>query len=644
MAFSISGRIPGAVSARTTPAIIQRQGGLHYDVSIAELQFVYAITDQTPYTRETIDFHRQQIDTSPEPGEQSLSQWWVRDEDSWHRGAGINWYDPGSDGATRYRFHSSMGIDPWTKGEIKLHKKMDRQHSVASGQVAYAITGIVNGADCIFVVAEGSFYRYDGFGPTAYTSSPIPGTEPVVAGAKVLVGSTSGILAGDITGSSLSTLWTTSSGTLVRPWWAKSRIIAAKGPSLYDLTLAGGDLDAATALWTHPSSTFTWTDVTESPGAILASGYDGGYGFIFRFTIDTTTAGTGLPTLSKAIQTSEFPPGETVHAIQAYLGAFIAIGSSKGVRIGTLGADGVIQYGPLTISTTHPVRSLSARDSYVYAGIEADLDGKSGVARINIAEEITEDVNNSNVAVRSTLRYAWAYDAQAYVTGAVQSCTFLGLTDRVVVGIQGAGIYVQSASQYETTGYLTTGRMRFATSEPKSYQLVKMRANVGSSTTIAVSTIDFADVEKLCFTLNSGYNTDSDIALTTISEVPQSHASLKFVLTSTNDGLVTPFLQSFQLKATPVPRIQRLIQMPLQLQDREQDRNGAKYGYLGSAWDRLSALEAIEQSRNVIVVNDWTNGESFTAQIKSVRFQRVTPPARNEKNFGGILLVQLVKL
>lgn len=643
MAF-LTGRVVGQVSARTTPAIIQRQGGSHYDVSIAELSFVYAINDQTPYTRETIDFKRQQIDTSTEPGEQSLSQWWVRDQDSWHRGSGINWYDPGTDGATRYRFHSSMGVDPWTKGEVKLHRRMNQQHAATTGQLCYAASGVVNGADVIFAVVGGQFYRYDGSLSTVYTSVPVPGTEPAVAGAKVLVGSTAGILAGDVNGSSLTALWTTTSGFTARPFWAKNRIICALGPSLYDLTMAGGSIDSQTVLWTHPSTTFSWTDVTEAPGAILACGYDGGYGYIYRFVLDTTTGGAGLPTLSKAIQTSEFPPGETVHAIQAYLGAFIAIGTSKGVRIGTLSADGVIQYGPLTVTSTQPVRCLSARDTYVYAGIENDLDGKSGVARINLAQEITSAVNDLGVYYTPTLRYAWAYDAQIHTTGQVQSVTFFGVTDRVVAGVQGVGLYLQDATIYEPTGYLQTGKMRYATAEPKAFQLIKLRAAVTGTTAVEIRTIDSLDVERSCFTIKAGFNTDTDITLKTISDVLQPHAAIKLVFSSSLDGVVSPYVQSYQVKSTPVPRIQRLITMPLQLLDQEKDRSGAKFGYKGFAAERLAALEQIEQDRNVIIVNDWTNGESFTAQIKSVKFQRTTPPSKNEKNFGGLVVVELVKL
>jgi hypothetical protein len=644
LAFSITGKIPGAVSARTAAAIFQPQGGLHYDVSIAELPFVYAINDSMPYTRETIDFKRQQIDTSPEPGEQTLSQWWTRDEDSWHRGAGINWYEPGSDPTTRYRFYKSIGIDPWTRGQVTLENKMVQLQSTTVGNNAYATAAVVNGADCVFTVVGGQFFRSDGLTNTAYTSVPVPGTEPAVAGAKVLVGSTAGVLAGDVTGASLATLWSTASGNTARPWWVKNRIICAMGPALYDLTMAGGSIDSSTPLWTHPSTTWTWTDVTECPGAIIACGHDGGYGFIYRFVLDQTTGGTSLPTLSKAIQTATFPPGETVYSVEVYLGSYIAIGTSRGVRIGNIDTSGVIQYGPLTIETTKPVRALSARNTYVYAGIEADIDGGSGAARINLSEEITTDITNLSAATRSTLRFAWAYGVQSHTTGAVQSVAFLGVTDRVVLGVQGNGVYLESATLYESSGYIQTGKIRFATSEPKSFRLIKVRSQVLSSSSITVSTIDQADTVEECFTIGADFNSDIDITLKNIADVRQSHAAIKMKLTASSDNAVTPILQSYQLKATPIPRIQRLIKMPLWLMDKEQDRNGGKFGYAGQAWTKLQALEQMEQERSVVLVNDWTSGESFTAQIKAIHFQRSTPPARNQKNFGGVLLVELIKL
>jgi hypothetical protein len=214
--------------------------------------------------------------------------------------------------------------------------------------------------DVIFGVAGGVFFRHDGTTKTDYTGGAFtPATEPAVAGAKVLVGATGGVMMGDATGSTLSTLYT--DAALVRPWWAKSRVIMAKANALYEGTLAGGGAVLPTPIYTHPDTNFTWTAVVDAPDCILAAGYSNGYGYVYAFNLVTSgTAGTS-PTLDQAVQVAEFPPGEEVHALKVYLGTYIAIGTSRGVRIGQIGNNGRMQYGPLTVETTQPVRSLSSR-------------------------------------------------------------------------------------------------------------------------------------------------------------------------------------------------------------------------------------------------------------------------------------------
>jgi hypothetical protein len=244
-----------------------------------------------------------------------------------------------------------------------------------------------------------------------------------------------------------------------------------QGRHLYELTLAGRGISARRHL--HPPRLELDLDgVAEAPDCILAAGYSNGIGSIFAFNLVTSGTASGTPTLDQGVQVAEFPSGEEVHSIQVYLGTYIAIGTSKGVRIGVLGSNGKMQYGPLTITTTKPVRSLAARDHYVYAAIEADIDGYSGCARIDLAEEINL-INSAGYVTANSQRYAWAYDAQSHTTGVVYSVTFLGGTDRVVLAVDTNGIYLQSATDYETTGYLLTGRVRYATAENKTFSLIK---------------------------------------------------------------------------------------------------------------------------------------------------------------------------
>jgi hypothetical protein len=71
-------------------------------------------------------------------------------------------------------------------------------------------------------------FRHDGTTKTNYTGAPWnPTTPPVVAGGTVLIGGTGGIMSGPLLGPRWLSLWPDAG--LVRPWWAKQRIIASKG-------------------------------------------------------------------------------------------------------------------------------------------------------------------------------------------------------------------------------------------------------------------------------------------------------------------------------------------------------------------------------------------------------------------------------
>lgn len=625
----ISESIPTHISGRTSAPIYISKGVIA-DVAIAELPFRFALSDQNQYVRETADFKRQQIDTSQEPGEQTLAQWWVRDQESWHRGAGINYYEPGSnDGVTKHRYDSSVNIDVWTEGQATLVHKSPQALAATGGQNVYATPAKVGGVDVAFVIVGSTLSRHNGTTKTDYTGTA--GSEPVVAGSKVLTGTTAGILAGDTTGSSLAVLWA-SAGTAVRPWWAKSRIIAAKANILYDLTLAGGTLDGSTPkLYEHPDANWTWTGVTEAPGAILASGYSNGYGFIYRFTLTDGASGAS-PTMGGASQVADFPPGEEVHSIKSYLSTYLAIGTTRGVRVGVMQTDGGVQYGPLTIQTTSPVRCFGARDRFIYAGIEAGIDGMSGCARIDLSQSTSD------------LRFAYAYDANAQTTGQVQSVAFLGTTERVVLGVFAKGLYIQSATLYEDTGYILSGRLRYGTTEPKAFSRAKIRAAIPEGTGVSLTTVSELGTREFIIRLGGSFNTDEDLTLKSIADQGQAYAQILLTLDSSDDGLLTPTLNALQVKATPLPRIQRLIKYPLMIMDVEEDRNGSKAGRKGSASLRLAALEGLEQGHAEVLVQDFTRGESFSARIQSIQFVRDTPPSRNRKGFGGIVMVTVLAI
>lgn len=625
----ITESLPASLSARQVALQYQTQGAV-FDVSIGELPFMISPSDQTPYVRATAEARKQQLDTSPEPGEQTLSQWWTRSQDSWHRGAGVDWYEPGSQEETRYRYRSSVGVDVWTKGEARLLKKMALPLTVSSGQSAFATSAVVGGTNVAFVTQNGVVKRWDGSAATTYSGGTgTPATAVAVAGAKVLVGTNQTILIGDANGNTLADQVTDSAGAIIYPYWVKSRVIATRANKIHELTLSSTTLPG-TPLWENPDTGWTWTGVAETPTAILAAGYSNGHGAIYRFRLVDPGSGS-TPELGPAEQVAEFPPGEEVHSIRVYLGTYLAIGTTKGVRIGLIDSDGSISYGPLTVTTTKPVRALGARDSFVYAGVQEDIAGKSGVARIDLSQEIEGEQ-----------RYAWAYDVQTHDTGVVTSVAFLGSSDRTILGVTGKGIYLQSATEYEESGYLYTGNVRFATTVPKVFSLVQVRATIEDTAGVAVYTVTPSG-ETFTLRLDGDFNTDAEITLPTIT-APLPHLEAKVVLEASDDLLTTPVLESLSLKAVPLPRAQRVYQFPLLCLDFETDRHGNKVGWEGAAWDRIEELEQLEESGSVVQVRDTRTGEAFIGWITQVQFAGTQPPVKNKDNFGGRVSVTVTRL
>jgi hypothetical protein len=228
--------------------------------------------------------------------------------------------------------------------------------------------------------------------------------------------------------------------------------------------------------------------------------------------------------------------------------------------------------------------------------------------------------------------------------GVVTGIGFLGTSDRVALGVLGKGVYLQSDTLYEESGYVLSGRIRFGTSEPKAFNRCKIRAQIPGECGVALATISAAGDQENIIRLGDSWNTDEDITLKSIADTGQAYAQILLTLDSSDSGLATPVLESFQVKATPLPRIQRTVVYPIIIEDVEEDRRGNKTGKKDTAWPRLELLEGLEQGRSVITVQDFTSGEVFSAQIRQIQFTRDTPPSRNRKNYGGVAKVTLLKL
>jgi len=637
---TVGGIVP--LAGTTAPTTFEPTG-VRFDVSIGGVPFMLTSGKDTPYIRQTAPIQKPQFDVSPEAGEQTLDQYWIRSQASWHRGAGVKFYEPaatsssylwqpGEELVTEFRFESSAGVDVWTRDQATLLKRTAL--TGASAGLAYVTTGkLADGTDCVFTNETGFVKRRTAAGAsTSYTGSGGHLTAVAVAGSKILAGQAAGIDVGDANGSALAALWTIASGATVVPYWVKGRIIASIGPSLYSLTLTGGAIASTNIIHTHADPSWVWSSVTDGPAAIYAAGYSGAQSSIYKFTLQDAATGT-LPTLGQAYEVGVMPTGEQVTALRSYLGGYLGIGTNKGVRVALMDTNGNINYGPLVVETTYPVYDLEGHGSFIYAAVQEGIDGYTGAVRINLGQPLPHE----------DLRFAYAYDAQTHDNGVPSSIAFFGTTDRVVLGVTAKGVYTQSATLYEATGYILSGRIRYKTVEKKAFRLADLRARIPAGG-IVLSALDEGTAEVNLIALNSTAADGTSIGLT---QPVGNHEYLQFrtTLTCSADGLTCPTLQSLQIKALPAPRRQRLVQFPLNCGDKETDAAGVPVGYKGYAFERIQAMELAEENNVVLRVQDYTSNETFSATIEQSEFSRTSPRAADASgNFSGTLKLTLRKL
>jgi hypothetical protein len=107
--------------------------GYAYDIAIAGLPFFISPLDDSPYRRVTAQYRKQQIDQSREPGEQTLTGWWLRSQSSFHYGQGIKFFEPIQDESLRFQYTESKGLNIWEKGQATLLKDTYKSHLTTGG-------------------------------------------------------------------------------------------------------------------------------------------------------------------------------------------------------------------------------------------------------------------------------------------------------------------------------------------------------------------------------------------------------------------------------------------------------------------------------------------------------------------------------
>jgi hypothetical protein len=695
-----------------------------YDVALGGMPFIYAISDARPYLRQTAPYRKEQFDNQTEPGEQSLTGWWLRSQSSFHEGTGITFYDPALiPGEGTFQFADSKNVNVWNKGEVTLLNATTSGHvtthpiesngrsfqqlrSIQWTTSGTTYNGVLlhdgydvdkidsSGTETHFVDynagADDKVYAICDDGSTAFwvTNDTGPSGKLEVLKKSIDLDSTS----------AATSMFTAVGVTVVNAAmeYIKERIVMCVNSSVYEFSSNAGSLPSA--VYTHSDSDHIFTSITASGPAIYISGFSGIQSNIYKFTLNTN--GT-MPSLNQAVTAAEMPVGEIVQKIYYYLG-YMLIGTSKGIRVATVNdQDGSLAYGPLMVETDQPCYDFAARDHYVWCA--TSVDGAPGVIRIDLSSQL------------EPLVFAWANDIYYSGVSGVEttSCAFLGDTDRlafcteaksqftvttkartsnvatlttstshtITVGdvIYAIGVdstfdggpytvtaattnqisyttastatvastsatgftgvagysYLEEESKLATSGYLTTGYIRYNTLEPKNFKRLLGRGDFTYGG-LTLETVDENGTEYDVVTYDA---TVEPIEVTTSQPAgSREYLAYKFILTrDSTDNTKGPIFKGYQAKATIATPRQRVIKFPVYCYDVETDKYNVMFGYTDRARDRIQTLESIEQNGDVVTWQDLQTGESRQVVIEQVTFTRQTPPDRGFSGYGGII-------
>ena len=638
-----------AVDLNIATTAIWQNTGDYYDVAINGIPFLTDITDQHPYVRATAPFRKQQFDSQRDPGEQSLTGWWLRSQSSFHAGNGIQFYDPFANpfsttlASNSYRFNQSLGVSPWTFGQVTLLNKPSKILTTTSA--THMESAVVSGADKL-IVLDSAIKLVDASTSStlvaASTSAPIQTF--ATDGTNVYYLNTNKFVKQPLVGGASTDLYNApASITSSVMHWVKQRLVAGINNKVYEITGTGASTPPV--IYTHPDTAWKWTDIEEGGSAIYMSGYSGVNSAIYKFALDSTGA---MPTLTSGIVAAKMPEGEVIYQMYSHLGAYLMIGTNKGVRVALISdTTGNLTYGPLICETSTPIRGFAAQGQYIWCGtsVTDGVTNYAGTHRIDLSNEI------------DNLRFAVAQDLYAVDTpGATMDVAIFGASGRVAfiassTGSTGdLGIWLESTGEKYVSGWLQTGYIRYNTLEQKHFKRIVARGEYGtpasgSTAEVTKGSMDIS-TRDLKGNLYSIVSYDSAVGTPEVNisapSGPQDALSVRFTLyRDLTDNTISPIFKGYQLKSLPASPRNRIIKVPLLNYDTETDKYNSTQGWEGRAIQRLQALEAIESNGDVVTYQDFRTNEIFQCLIEEVEFTNTTPPDKRLTGFGGLVYVTL---
>jgi hypothetical protein len=479
--------------------------------------------------------------------------------------------------------------------------------------------------------------------------------------------------------------------------YVKDRIVMGINNKIYEISSSASALPSP--VYTHSDTDIVFSSITASGPAIYVAGYSGTQSSIFKFTLSTAGVMPTLTTAITAAEMPVGEIIHKIFYYLGYMmigtnkGIRAAVVSDQDGSInygplivettqpcydfaardrfvwcatGVAGEPGVIRID--LGNEVEPLRFAYANDLYAtgttgystttcaFAGVTDRL--VFATTALN-AGSVSNKALTTNVATLTTSAVhglaigdeVWVegvdstFNGKYTVTGVPTNTTFtyaktasnVASTAVSPVGkVNKVGsINIETDTILESTGYITTGYIRYGTLEPKNFKRLLARGSFtyGSMT---METVDQNGTEYDHITYGDGV---LPVEVTTSSPATaQEYVAYKFVLNrDTDDTTKGPTFKGYQAKATIATPRQRVMKFPVYCFDVETDRYNVQVGYEGRAMARILALENIEESGDVLNWQDITSGESRQVVIEQVSFTRMTPPDKRFDGFGGIV-------
>lgn len=611
--------------------------GSVWDVGINGVGFMLSTLDQESpfefrsYEIQAIPSQKPRIDDAEEPGEQTLAGWWARAQHSWHEGAGQHIFD--SPFSSRFKFSQSRGINIWDDGQLSLLPDTEQIFSAANDDIK-----ILSAANALFYCHNGNITR----DPDPYASGEAD--ESTLA-------THSGTLINDITsdgsklyaafsGGSLGIKSTPVAGALA--WtnvnsltaveilaWVKGRLMGSKGGSLYEFDLAA--TTAPDPFYTDTATGYRFTAITEmGPGIYFSGGVgDRSEVWVARLTAQDIPFAS-LATVGALRNVWTAPEGEVIHSIHGYGGKQLLIGTSKGVRVGTVSTgEGDIEVSALVtlarhsgneFGTQHPILCFEPQEGFAWFGWTRFDGTYSGVGRMHLG----------NLAWASDLMFASQGDVVdiAYYDGNIFFVVDEGTTRRVIG---------QHETDYVASGWLSNNEIRFATTERKTLRYFDILSSGTGEWSLDISNDGQPFVPF-----------ETNIPVGGLQEKLLDREATRYGVRlwlhrPVTSNILTPVVREWRLRADPRARGRFRYFITLMVYDFVVTQNGVDTGEIGKAMADLNGLMTLYREDTDFLFQGPETGivnapPSPMVKLEDLRFKKYAPPAGG-RGYGGLCLL-----